>query len=183
VLSVPPKKIIPKKKPINPKTGKHPGGRPCAKKEKTNYPKETGRPSKKNTLDFEMIETFYGFGLIDEQICKALDITEKTLANWKKDEAFLQAIKRGKAISDNRVERSLYDRAMGYSHLEDDIKVVDKEIVITPTVKHYPPDTTAIIFWLKNRKRAEWRDKHDFEHDITGNLADILRQHLAGGPK
>ena len=57
---------------------------------------------------------------------------------------------------------------MGYEHQEDDIKVVDKQIVITPTIKHYPPDTTAGIFWLKNRQRDKWRDKQ--EHGIEGGL-------------
>ena len=37
--------------------------------------------------------------------------------------------------------------------------MVNGQIVITPTIKHYPPDTTAGIFWLKNRQRDKWRDK------------------------
>ena len=164
----------------NPKRIPHPSKDVPKKPGKKNHQGEGGgRPSKKTTLDFGMIETFYGFGLIDEQICKALDISVPTLENWKKDEKFLEAIKKGKEIADNRVVRSLYDRATGYSHREDDIRVVDGQIVITETVKHYPPDPTSMIFWLKNRKRAEWRDRQEVEHDIAGNLADLMRIHLA----
>ncbi|GAB7207355.1 hypothetical protein OS21_38510 [Dickeya oryzae] len=53
---------------------------------------------------------------------------------------------------------------MGYEHEEDDIKAVNGEIVITPTIKRYPPDTTAAIFWLKNRQPKIWRDKQDINH-------------------
>ena len=60
----------------------------------------------------------------------------------------------------------LFHRATGYEHPEDDIKSVNGEIVITPTVKHYPPDTTAAIFWLKNRRPDLWRDK--VESALTG---------------
>lgn len=170
------KKVTPKsKKKTPPAVAKNlkPG-------KKTHQGEGGGRPSKKNLLDLSMIETFYSFGLIDEQICKALDITVKTLENWKKDEKFVQALRKGKQIADSRVERALYDRAIGYSHLEDDIRVISNQIVTTPIIKHYPPDTTAMIFWLKNRKRAEWRDKIDVDHDVSGNLADLMRQHLAG---
>ena len=102
-----------------------------------------GRPSKKDTLDMGMIETLYGFGLTDAQITTALDINETTLANWKKDERFLRALKKGKEISDDRVVRSLYERATGFTHPEDDIRIVDGEVKITQVLKHYPPDTGA----------------------------------------
>ena len=123
--------------------------------------KRTGRPSKKDTLDLGMIETLYGYGLTDEQLAKALDVSIQTITNWKKDEEFLLSLKKGKEISDNRVERSLYERATGYDCVETDIRVIDKEIVTTQILRHYPPDTTAQIFWLKNRKKAEWRDKQE----------------------
>ena len=38
------------------------------------------------------------------------------------------------------------------------------QVTLTPIIKHYPPDTTAAIFWLKNRKTDQWRDKQDVEH-------------------
>ena len=69
------------------------------------------------------------------------------------------------------MERSLFARANGYEHDEVDIRVVDKEIVQTPIRKYYPPDTTAAIFWLKNRRPDQWRETKAVE--LTG---------AAGGP-
>lgn len=66
------------------------------------------------------------------------------------------------------MERSLFARATGYEHDEVDLRVIDKAIVETPIRKYYPPDTTAAIFWLKNRRPGEWRDKQDVEH--SGDL-------------
>jgi len=126
------------------------------------------KPSKKDNLDLGMIETLYGMGLIDEQISKVLDISVASLNLYKKDENILESIKKGKAIADNRVVRSLYERATGYSHPEDQINVIQGQIVITPTIKHYPPDTTACIYWTKNRMREEWMDKQDV--NLTGKI-------------
>ena len=78
----------------------------------------------------------------------------------------MSPLRSGKEVSDERVERSLFARANGYEHDEVDIRVVSGEIVQTPIRKYYPPDTTAAIFWLKNRRPDLWRDK--VEQTITG---------------
>lgn len=130
-----------------------------------------GRPSKKTKLiagtlplDMGMIETLYGFGMIDEQVAQVIGISIDALNDWKKDEKFLLALKAGKRISDDRVERSLYERATGYSHPDVDIRQYEGQVIKTEIIKHYPPDPTSMIFWLKNRRRAEWRDKQEVEH-------------------
>ena len=69
----------------------------------------------------------------------------------------------------------LYERAMGYQTEDIDVRVINGEIIQTPIVKNYPPDTTAAIFWLKNRNPHEWRDKKTVEVGMT-SLADALRQ-------
>jgi len=108
--------------------------------------------------------------LIDEEIAEVLGVSVVTLNKWKhKYKAFGLALKKGKESADKQVERSLYERATGYSHPDVDIRTVSvgngqSEIVQTPTMKHYPPDTTAAIFWLKNRKTKEWRDKMEQVH-------------------
>jgi hypothetical protein len=67
------------------------------------------------------------------------------------------------------MERSLYERGFGYSY--DAVKIFlpygSKEPVYAPYVEHVPPDTTAAIFWLKNRDPARWRDAWQLEH-VTG---------------
>jgi hypothetical protein len=83
----------------------------------------------------------------------------------------------GRDIADANVGKSLYDRAMGYSHPEDKIFVHNGETIIVPTTKHYPPDTASAIFWLKNRQPAKWRDTQNIE--LSGlNGGPVLLQSL-----
>jgi DNA-binding transcriptional regulator YiaG len=108
--------------------------------------------------------------LIDEEIAEVLGVSVVTLNKWKhKYKAFGLALKKGKESADKQVERSLFERATGYSHPDVDIRTVSvgngqSEIIQTPTMKHYPPDTTAAIFWLKNRKAKDWREKTEQVH-------------------
>jgi hypothetical protein len=69
------------------------------------------------------------------------------------------------------VKRSLYQKAVGYSHESVKIYADPKtgDVVQVPYIEHFPPDTTAGIFWLKNRKPKEWKDKLD--HELTGEVA------------
>lgn len=130
----------------------HPGGRP------TDFKDEMCVQAEKLCL----------LGATDKQLADFFGVTEQTINNWKNDHPkFFESIKRGKLDADTKVAESLYKRALGYSHPEDDIKVCDKEIIITPTIKHYPPETTAAIFWLKNRQPKNWRDR--VETEIAGN--------------
>lgn len=120
--------------------------------------KAMGRPTKFDPKFLPIVKKMAKLGATDAEIAEALQIDVVTVWRWKCDnEDFCKALKVGKEHADERVKRSLYGRAIGYSHPEDDIKNVNGEIVITPTVKHYPPDTTACIFWLKNRLPDEFR--------------------------
>ena len=98
-------------------------------------------------------------GATDQEMADYFGVDVRSLNRWKNTQpSFRQSIKAGKDVTDDRVERSLYERALGYERDEVDIKVIAGEIVKTPIRKFYPPDTTAAIFWLKNRKSQEWRD-------------------------
>lgn len=132
------------------------------------------RPSKYDKIDKGQIEKLAKAGWTDAQMSDFFGVTEQTWNNWKKKhKSFFESLKDWKAEADHKVERSLYERATGYSHPHDDIRTVSigdgmSEITITPTVKHHPPDTTAAIFWLKNRKPDQWRDKQEHEHGGEG---------------
>ena len=107
-------------------------------------------------------------GLTNEELADFFGVVVATLYNWRdKHPEFMEALKAGKTMADAEVASKLFHRATGYEHPEDDIKSVGGAIVITPTVKHYPPDTTAAIFWLKNRQPALWRDKREEPGDDT----------------
>jgi hypothetical protein len=87
-------------------------------------------------------------------------VSVQTVSAWETRHVdFLQALKGGKIEADDRVERALYHRAVGYSHEVEKPMVVDKEVRIVTYTERMPPDTTASIFWLRNRKPEEWRDK------------------------
>lgn len=129
----------------------------------TKKPK-VGRPSQYDdsfSISFaELGRKLALLGAKDTEIAAVFGISLSTLSLWKtKHPEFMNALKEGKEQADASVAASLFHRALGYSHPEVDIKVVDKRIVQTPITKHYPPDTTAAIFWLKNRQPAMWRDK------------------------
>jgi len=120
--------------------------------------KAMGRPTKFDPKFLPIVKKMAELGATDPEIAEALQIDVVTVWRWKCDnEDFCNALKVGKEHADERVKRALFSRALGYSHPEDDIKQVNGQIVITPTIKHYPPDTTACIFWLKNRLPEEFR--------------------------
>jgi len=128
-----------------------------------------GRPSKFKNEYVAQAQKLCKLGATDLEIADFFEVDVRTIYRWKGEHAdFCQALKSGKDEADDRVERSLFAGANGYEHDEVDIRVVGGEIVQTPIRKLSPPDTTAAIFWLKNRRPAQWRDKQDVEH--TGSV-------------
>lgn len=121
-----------------------------------------GRPSKYRPEFAKQAAKLCSLGATDAQLADFFEVAVSTINLWKVQHVeFSESIKVPKAEADERVEQSLYRRAMGYEHDEVDIKVIGGEVVQTPMRKFYPPDTTAAIFWLKNRKPEEWREKVD----------------------
>ena len=128
-------------------------------------------------------------GLTNEQIAHNIGISATTLYDWQnKYPEFSEALKKGKEVVDREVENALLDSAKGYYYTEEqaikvksswyvDGKRHEKEEVKVVEVRRFKPsDTTAQIFWLKNRKPADWRDKQDIQHsgdiDIMIGFAD-----------
>jgi len=119
-----------------------------------------GRPTLYNSKMNKQAEKFCKLGATDKELADFFDIAESTLNLWKTEHPkFMESIKKGKEQADAEVAEKLFKRATGYSHPDVDIKVVNDEIVTTRLTKHYPPDTAAAIFWLKNRQKKKWRDK------------------------
>lgn len=119
-----------------------------------------GRPTKYKEEYNQQAYRLALLGLDDSEIASVLDITEATINNWKKEyPAFFESLKDGKAKADAKVSESLYKRATGYDAPDIDIRVIDGQIVKTKLIKHYPPDPTSMIFWLKNRQKSKWRDQ------------------------
>lgn len=108
-------------------------------------------------------------GATDFEITEEFGIDQRTLYKWRaRDPQFAAALTLAKDVADGRIEASLYQKAHGYTYRSEEIKVVDGVVVRVPTVTHVPPDTTAMIFWLKNRQRAHWTDQQDV--NITASV-------------
>lgn len=113
-------------------------------------------------------------GATDVEVAKVLGVSVRTLRRWVAEREDLRhALKLAKGVADERVVNSLYHRAIGYTHRA--VKIFqDKGVpVIVPYENHVPPDTTACIFWLKNRDRANWRDMQDLNVK-NATLAELV---------
>lgn len=137
-----------------------------------------GAPSQYKPEYAEWGERMCKLGATDAELADAFGVSEVTINNWKADhEEFGLALKTGKFFADALVAEKLFKRATGYEHeavkIVADAKTGAEHVV--PYVERYPPDTTACIFWLKNRQRDKWRDKVDTELSGTVTLADALK--------
>lgn len=129
-----------------------------------------GRKSKWDELEMEdkliLVEGWARDGATDEMIYNNLGVSKDTFYRWKNNKSeFRDALKKGKEVVDRQVENALLQSALGFQYREQTVtnqgNVVDVE-------KYEKPNTTAQIFWLKNRKPHAWRDKQEISHD--GNV-------------
>lgn len=144
-----------------------------------------GAPTKYREEYCEQAEKLCKLGATDKELADFFEVEEKTINNWKIEfPEFLQSIKNGKDLADANVAERLYQRAIGFEHPSEEIKVVSNgqgegsSIERVAVTKVYPPDTVAAIFWLKNRQKGKWRDKTETEHSgsiDTGSTIDLSK--------
>ena len=122
----------------------------------------------------EIAEQYARDGLINEEIAAKLGISTTTFYNWqKKYVEFAEALKKGKQVVDAKVEKALLKRALGYEFEEVKVTVNESgQKKVEKTKKQIKPDTTAQIFWLKNRLPDKWRDKHEIDQNIN-NISGV----------
>lgn len=132
-----------------------------------------------------LLEGWARDGLTDEQIAKNIGINRTTLYDWKKKETNIaDALKKGKKVIDFEVENALLKRALGYEYEEE---TYENGILTKKVKKQVAPDTTAQIFWLKNRKKEQWREKVEVVktdedlQNINKNISNIAN--LLNNPK
>ena len=119
-----------------------------------------GRPSEYQADYIDQAEKLSLMGATDMQMADFFGVSERTFNTWKHvHPEFLQSIKDAKEIADSNVERSLYRKAMGYEFESEKVFCQEGEIIRTPIREIVPPSDTACIFWLKNRKSKQWRDR------------------------
>ncbi|TDR14627.1 helix-turn-helix domain-containing protein [Marinicella litoralis] len=126
------------------------------------------RPTKYKVEFANQAEKISKFGATDKDLAEIFGVDESTITRWKqKYPEFCMSLKKGKDYFDNKVEIALAERAIGYSHPEEKIFNHGGEILRVETVKHHPPDVTACIYWLNNRKRKEWATRKAVESEMT----------------
>ena len=137
-----------------------------------------GRPVEYKTTYVKQVKTLCSLGATEVEIADFFGVNHLTIFRWKiKYPEFCKAMVTGKEPADERVQRSLYHRAVGYTY--DAVKIFpprgeDGSPVIVPYREHVPPDTAACSLWLRNRRPAEWRDKVFNEMTVTGEVKFIV---------
>jgi len=107
-------------------------------------------------------------GMTDIEVADMLGIGLATLYRWKLEHpGFSRVFKLGKAEADDRVERSLYSRAIGYDYVAEKPAMTRHGQKTMRYRAHIPPDTAAAVWYLKNRRPDRWRDAHRHEHVAT----------------
>lgn len=139
-----------------------------------------GRPKKWDELNMLdkliLVEGWVRDGLTDEQIAHNLGISTTLLYEWKNEYAeFSECFKRGREVADYLVENAMFRSATGYEYTEDVMKG-DFPVTLTKTAH---PNVTAQIFWLKNRKSAQWRDKPDSEEKLKKLISLLAKLNLS----
>ncbi|MCL2596256.1 MAG: helix-turn-helix domain-containing protein [Paludibacter sp.] len=145
------------------------------KPEKPKKQSKRGRPTSYNSDNNEKVFKLCLLGATDKDIADFFGVSESTLNNWKIEyPEFLESIKKGKQEADANVGSALYSRAIGHKKKDcEEVFQYQGKIVRAKTTKYFPPDVTAIIFWLKNRQPTLWRDKQ--VQEITGKDGEPIK--------
>lgn len=121
-----------------------------------------GRPTDYRDEFAEQARKLCEMGATDEDLANFFEVHVATIYRWKlRHQPFCEAVKIAKDVADDRVEMSLYRRALGYTFDSEKIFQHQGEIVRAATKEHVPPDATSMIFWLKNRRKDAWRDRSE----------------------
>lgn len=147
---------------------------------------KVGRPTKYKDEYCELAFNYCLLGATDEDLARFFDVDESTINRWKiEHDEFCESIKKGKDEADALVARSLYQRAIGYQYLEKKRESSDQGgVKDSVTTKEVVPDTTAQIFWLKNRQPKLWRDKQEVDHQSSdGSMTPTKIEMVIVDPK
>ncbi|GMM93107.1 helix-turn-helix domain-containing protein [Qipengyuania sp. MTN3-11] len=143
-----------------------------------------GRPTDYSEDYPEQARKLCELGATDIELADFFQVDVRTIYRWKNtNEEFCQAVKVGKDACDDRVERSLYQRAVGYTFESEKVFQFQGQIVRAPTREHVPPEPGAAMNWLKNRRGEQWRDKQEYEHhgSVGLSLTDAALEKIAAG--
>lgn len=133
-----------------------------------------GRPDQYEPDYARMAQAHCKLGATDAELADLFNVGTATIHNWiARHKDFAEAIRAGMLeVFSPRVVRALGQRAIGYAIDVEEVKVMkDGDLVRYTVRKHYPPDVTACIFWLKNRDPKNWRDVQEHNHQNLDKLS------------
>lgn len=127
----------------------------------------------------EQARKLYSKGWIDKEVAELWGVSEYRIRVWRASKPdFAEACKMGKDVPDDRVEASLYQRAVGYDLKSEKVSFdKDGNVLRATVIEHIPADPKAAMNWLKNRRPDRWKDRRE----VTG--ADGAPLHPVGEPK
>lgn len=136
--------------------------------------KYPGRPRKLQNIDLAKVTEMAKAGVTNKEMGKFFRVSQQTWCLEKiRNPEFREAVRVGEEEATDLVENALFKRATGY---EQEERQVDKDGNVKGKVfKIIPPDPTSMIFWLKNRRKKDWRDI--MGHDVSGQVNQIIRYH------
>lgn len=143
---------------------------------------KVGRPTDFRLEFIDQAKKLCRLGATDMDLADFFEVDESTITRWKKAHPeFCTSLKEGKMLADAEVADSLYHRAKGYEHEAVKMFLVDGQVIEHTYIERYPPDTTACIFWLKNRKPDVWREKSVVQQvgndvAIEAKVAQLVRE-------
>jgi len=140
-----------------------------------------GRPTKYKAEYAEQAKKLCLLGAIDDDLADFFGVSDTTIDTWKKKhKKFLASLKGAKKEADAKVVKSLYLRATGYDHEDTHFASYEGEIISEQYIKHWPPDVTACIFWLKNRQPEKWRDIQEYQGELNITINEKFKGRKSG---
>lgn len=140
---------------------------------------DAGRPTKFRKEFVKQVERLTKLGATDVEIADFFGVNVLTIYRWKHDyPSFCKAMGRGKELADQMVEDRLFARAVGFAQPATKIMQHDGVPITVYYTERFPPDVSAGIFWLKNRRSGAWRDR--VEH--TGANGEAIQFNMINRP-
>jgi hypothetical protein len=126
---------------------------------------ERGRPTDYKPEFAEQAAKLCALGATDYELADFFGVDTRTIYRWKNvHDDFCQSVTCGKERADERVERALFNRAVGYTFESEKVFQFQGEVIRADTVEHVPPDPGAAKLWLTNRRPEQWREKQEIDH-------------------
>ena len=107
-------------------------------------------------------------GATNEDLAELFEVSRNTIGNWlARYPEFKKAMQDGRDVADADVAHSLHQQALGFTHPDVKILQIEGEAQEVPYNRYFPPDRQAAIFWLRNRRRKQWREVIEHEHTVS----------------